>query len=232
MRKRWIARVVEDDLGDRRELDALHRLGGALGLGVEAAGAVEDVAEEVEADRRPGAGREEVDDAAADGELAGLGDGGALLEAHAGEVAGGGAPTSRRLPTSAVKEAAARVSRAGTRWVAALTVVRIAAGREKPAARAASVAMRRGGDLGVRRDAVVGQAVPGREGQDRDLRREEAQARAEAGDAGVVAGDVHDRARRPGDDLGQVARVEALGAAADEEASGTKGPEFGHRRAT
>ena len=48
-----------------------------------------------------------------------------------------------RPPTSAVKLAAASTSRAGTRWVAALTVVRIAAGREKPAASAASVAMRR-----------------------------------------------------------------------------------------
>ena len=52
--------VVEDDLGDRRELDALDRLGGALGLGVEAPGAVEDVAEEIEPDRRRGrrAGRD------------------------------------------------------------------------------------------------------------------------------------------------------------------------------
>ena len=90
MRKRWIDGVVEDDLADRRELDALHGLAGALGLGVEAAGALEHVAEEVEADRAAGAGREEVDEPAADGELAGLGDGGRLLEAHAGEVAAQG----------------------------------------------------------------------------------------------------------------------------------------------
>ncbi len=134
--------VVEDDLGDRRELDALHRLGGALGGRVEAAGAVEHVAEEVEADGRAGAGREEVDDAAADGELAGLGDG----RGSAGSPCGRGTGAARRrrgaCRPSAVKEAAARVSRGGTRWVAALTVVRIAAGREKPAARAARVAMR------------------------------------------------------------------------------------------
>ena len=63
---------------------------GALGLGVEAAGALQHVAEEVEPDRAAGAGREEVDEAAADGELAGLGDGRRLLEAHAGEVAAQG----------------------------------------------------------------------------------------------------------------------------------------------
>ena len=44
--------VVEDHLGDRRQLDALHRLGGALRRRVEAPGTVEHVAEQVEPHRR------------------------------------------------------------------------------------------------------------------------------------------------------------------------------------
>ena len=79
-------RVVEDDLADRRELDPLHVLGGALGLGVEAARALDHVAEEVDPHRTARARRIEVDEPAADGELAGLGDGRRLLEAHAREV--------------------------------------------------------------------------------------------------------------------------------------------------
>ena len=90
MRKRWIEAIVEDHLGDRRQLDARHLLDGALGGRIEAAGALQHVAEEVEPHRAAGAGREEVDQPAAQGELAGLGDGGRLLEAHAGEIAAQG----------------------------------------------------------------------------------------------------------------------------------------------
>jgi hypothetical protein len=57
--------LVEDDLGDGGQFHHLELLGRALGRGVEAARAVEHVAEEVEPDRTALARRVDVDDAAA-----------------------------------------------------------------------------------------------------------------------------------------------------------------------
>ena len=75
-------RLVEDHLGDRRELNPPDRLAGALGLGIEPPGALEHVAEEIEPHRPARAGRIDVDEPAAHRELAGLGDGGRLAVAH------------------------------------------------------------------------------------------------------------------------------------------------------
>ena len=52
------------------------------------------------------------------------------------------ASVSTCRPASATKLASASVARGGTRWVAALSVARITAGRSKPCASAARVAMR------------------------------------------------------------------------------------------
>jgi hypothetical protein len=79
--------LVEDHLGHRRELDPGHRLGRALGLRVEPARRVEHVAEEVEPYGKLGSRREDVDEPAADREIAGLGHRRRLREAHPREIA-------------------------------------------------------------------------------------------------------------------------------------------------
>ena len=80
-------RRVEDHLGDRRQLQPLHLLGRSLRLGVEPPRALQHVAEKIEPNRRPGARREDVDQPAADRELAGLGHRRRLLESHPRQVA-------------------------------------------------------------------------------------------------------------------------------------------------
>src|SRR6185312_17552889 len=64
--------IVEQDLAHRLQRDAVDRAGRALRQRIEAAQAFERVAEEIEAQRRRGARREQVEDAAAHRELARL----------------------------------------------------------------------------------------------------------------------------------------------------------------
>ena len=64
--------VVEQHLADRPQDEIVERAGRALGQRVEAAEALQRVAEEIEADRLRRASRKEIDDAAADRELARL----------------------------------------------------------------------------------------------------------------------------------------------------------------
>ena len=91
-----------------------------------------------------------------------------------------------------------------------------------------------GDDVGMRRQAVVGQAVPGREDQDLALGREEAQAVLQALEPLAVARHVQDVLPAGGaGELGQRQRVGALGQAGDRPAAGlamdgSKG--FGKRR--
>ena len=83
---RWSRRPAGPrDTGRQRHLVAA--AGRALGLGVEGADRFQRVAEQVEADRLLGARREDVDHAAADGELAALGDGRGAHVAVDGEIA-------------------------------------------------------------------------------------------------------------------------------------------------
>ena len=102
---------------------------------------------------------------------------------------------------------------AGTRCSAALTVVSRTDGRSRPLSRASrdSVVMRCADDAGMRRHAVVGQAVPGRELQHLDVGREERERARERRHARAVAADHQqagrrrvrprrDRAREIGDD--------------------------------
>ena len=69
------------------------------------------------------------------------------------------------LPGAAESDCLATRSLAGTRCSAALTVVSRSDGRSRPLTRASrdSAVMRCATNAGMRRDAVIGQAVPGRE---------------------------------------------------------------------
>ena len=95
-----------------------------------------------------------------------------------------------------------------------------------------------GDDVGVRRHAVVGQAVPGREDQDLALGREEAQAVLQALEALAVARHMQDVLPAGGArQLRQRQRVGALGQAGDGPAAGLArddgqglGKGFGRRR--
>src|SRR3954468_9960883 len=57
--------VVEQDLADRPQHEAVERARGALAQRIEAAQAFQRIPEEIETDRLVGAGRVEIDDAAA-----------------------------------------------------------------------------------------------------------------------------------------------------------------------
>ena len=69
-----IVSVVRLHLAHRHEIEGAQRADRALAFRIEGADRFERVAEEVEADRVRQPGREEVDDAAADGVFAGLAD--------------------------------------------------------------------------------------------------------------------------------------------------------------
>ena len=100
---------------------------------------------------------------------------------------------SMRWPGAMVLSERRMNSRGGRRCRMALTVVRTTVGSLRAAAaRRASAAMRRGHDLGVGADAVVGHRVPGRERDDAHLGGEEGEA---LGNAPPAAGR---RGRRAG----------------------------------
>ena len=77
--------LIEDDLGDRGQFHDIELVCCALGGRVEAAGAVEHVSEEIEADWAALTRRVDVDDAAAERVIAGFHHCGALGEAHTDE---------------------------------------------------------------------------------------------------------------------------------------------------
>ena len=128
---------------------------------------------------------------------------------------------SSMLPGAAESDCVATSVARGTRWSAALTVVSTTAGRSRPLSarepRQRGHALR--DDAGMRRDAVVGQAVPGRESSTARSGAKNASARASAAmrwpsrqtTTRLVAGAFgarRDRAREIGDD-------QALGAVGD-----------------
>ena len=67
-----IVSVVSWNSVDRHEIERAQLVGGALGLGIEAADRLQRVAEEIEPHRLGHAGREQIDDAAAHRIVAGL----------------------------------------------------------------------------------------------------------------------------------------------------------------
>ena len=70
-RQRLQQRARREQVGERQRLERLERSHGALGVGVEAAQALDVVAEELDPDRLVGVGREDVEDAAAARDLSG-----------------------------------------------------------------------------------------------------------------------------------------------------------------
>ena len=220
-------RLVEDHLADRRQLHPLHRLGGALGLGIEPPRALQHVAEHVEPHRPARAGRIEVDQTAADRELARLGDGRRLLEAHPRQIP----PELRHIDPPADLRGEARRRQHRARRHPLRRGIERGQHRRRPVEARRQRRQRRHprrGDLGIGRDAIVGQAVPGRKPQHRQLRREEPQRRAQRRQPRVVPRHMDHRPAGPRHRLGEIARVESLWAAADEQPSGNQGPELGH----
>ena len=162
--------------------------------------------------------REEVDDAAAHRVLADVADGRRAVEAvrlqpahqpvHADDCC------RLRRPRSAPR----RSSRSGTRWMMALAVVRTTRGpcgcREQSVQRAHAPSRH----VGIRRDAVVGQAVPGRERHRRQRRREEGERALRRGEAAGIARDEEERAARLGQPR-QDAPLQPVGHAAERDAA-------------
>ena len=206
-------RLVQDHLGDRGELDAGQRLGGPLGRRVEPLGRVQRVPEQVEPHRAALARRPHVDDAAADRVIARLGDGGRLGEPHAREEA----PQRRLVDPVADAGAEHRLAQhrarrhplgggveRGQQDEALWQFLRKRRQRSHPV----------GGDVRVGRDPVVGQAIPGREREDRHVRGEERQGRLHRRQALVVARHMDHRPAGLLEFGHDQPRVEALGRAA------------------
>ena len=137
----------------------------ALGLGIEGADRFQRVAEEIEPHRLVHARRIKVEDAAAHRVFAGLAHRRGAVVAVEFQPARSTPSMPSTLPGAADSACVAISSRAGTRCSAALTVVSTTAGCSRPL-QAREPRQRRHAlrdDAGMRRHAVVGQAVPGRE---------------------------------------------------------------------
>ncbi len=180
-------RLVQDHLADRPEREALGLAYGALAQRVEAAQGLELVAEEVQAQRLGLARRVDVDDAAAQRVLARLAHGLRALVAVGREEghqvprvqpvarpAGQHPPLERRARRQALQQRAHRGDDEAP------------AGRWRGVHQAGETGDAPGDDVAVRADPVVGQAVPGRQGQDLGLRREEPDRLGQARHARVV----------------------------------------------
>ena len=163
--------LVEQGLGRRQQGEAVDPVDAALGGGIEAAHALDLVAEEIEAQRLFFARGKQVDDAAAHGELAGIAHrlGAAIaVRLEEGGQPGEIDPLAGREPGDQLADAERRqrpLRRRVDRGDEELRLVRLALER-----------VQRGQPLGGRaqrrRAAVVGQAIPGREGQHLQLGRE------------------------------------------------------------
>ena len=202
--------LVQDHLGHRGQVEVVQLLGRALGLGIEAAGRFQHVAEHVQPDRAGIARGIDVDDAASDREIAGLGHGGRLGKAHAGQKG------AQRPFVHAVAHAGGKAGLA-QRITGRHPLHGGGKGRQQdegPLDRA----VRQGGQhCHARRhhrrrgrDAVIGRGVPCGKFQHHRLGRKEAKRRAHRGHAPVVAGDMDD-GRASGQLAGDQRRVKALG---------------------
>ena len=210
----------ELEFGHWYQIERTQLVGRALGFGIEAADRFQRVAEEIQPHRFHHARRVEVDDAAAHRIVAGLAYGRGAHEAvelepfgdalHGEHVAG---RDRKRLPRNEVAGRHAlqdgidgRQQR--RRAVAALQTHEL--GERGHALR---------DEARVRRDAVIGQTVPGRKLVDGDVRRKKIERAGERGHARAVAADDHDaRRRRIGarrDRAGEIGNDKAFGAVGD-----------------
>ncbi len=184
--------LVEDHFGHRCQLHPFQLFSGALCRRIEAPRAIEHVTEKVKPHRRPLARRPDVDDAAAHGVIAGLRHRGGLGKAHPHqeilECALVDAPADRRHERG-------RAQQITRRHVLRGRVQRRQQdeGPRQPARQRGKRRHSRRRDLRVGRDAVIGQAIPARKGQDRNGRVEEGQRARHRGQPLVIACDMHDR---------------------------------------
>ena len=187
--------LAECDLAHRQQRELLHGLRRALRLHLEGLDRLQRIAEEIEAHRRRTAWREEIEDAAAHREFAGLHDGAAALVAHEAEP----------LRELAHIDALARRDRLDRPLQECARRHALQDGIDRRQhhggvlARAqAQLGERRdalGHDVSVGADAVVGHRVPGGNGDDAHLRREEGERALERIEAAVIARDMQKRAR-------------------------------------
>jgi hypothetical protein len=203
----------DGSFGKRKEKGAVELRAGALGFGVELADGLDLVAEEVDADGAVLLGGVDVDDAAANGDLAGhfddidagIADGEEMLDEHVGDV----------LFADVEMEGEAAVEIAGEEFHAG------GFDRDDDEARAGVVRgdLPEGGgasllDLGVRREIFEGEDVVCRETED-VVRGERARELAGGenggveGFCGLVVG--HDDDRRSGSGADEVGKIECAG---------------------
>ncbi len=182
-------------LARRDELEVLHLPRRALRRRIEGPDRLQRVAKEIETDRGRGAGREEIEDAAAHRVFADLAHGRGAVEAvglqeaqqafHRDDIAG---CREKRPPRDALPVRHALHDGVGggedDAWAGMRCEQRVE--RTHPVC----------GDFRIGRDAVVGKAVPGREGERRNCGREKAERRLGQRNPARVAGDVEDRPLR------------------------------------
>jgi len=210
----------ELEFGHRHEIERAQLVGRALAFGVEAADRLQRVAEKIEPHRLRHARRVEVDDAAAHRIVAGLAHGRGTREAvelepfgdavHGQHIAG---RDRKRLPRN---EVAGRHALQGS-----------VDGREQHRRAVAALHTREPGqcchalrdEARVRRDPVIGQAVPRRKLLHGDIRCKKIECAGERGHArAVTADDHHGRRRRVGarrQRAGEIGDNEAFGAVGD-----------------
>ena len=182
--------LVEQRLGGRHQRKGIGLSGRALVGGVEPPHGLDFVAEEVEADRIGLSGRKQVDDRAADGEVAGIVNGVAALVAVGGQQRRQHValdPFTLRQPPRELAHPERGYQPLGGG---------IGRGDQQLRRRARDLqGMQRRHpfchDPQRRRGAVVGQAVPGGEGEDLDLGREDRHRVGQRAHRRFVGGDDH-----------------------------------------
>ena len=187
----------ELQLGDRDQIEGAQLIGGALGLGIEAADRFEHVAEKIEPHRLRHSGREQIDDAAAHRVVARLAHGRGAREAvelepagdpgHVQHIAGRDRERLRGDDIFCRHALQRRVDR-GEQHGGSLASLAAGKARQRRHPLRDHACMRRG--------AVVRQAIPGWEFEDRQRRIEERQRARERRHARPVTADDQEARRR------------------------------------
>ena len=212
-------RLVQQHLADRSQLESRHLGERALRQRIEATDRLEHVAEQVEAQRLRAAARVDVDDPSADRILAGLDHGAAAAIAVTGEA------EQQLLAIDALAGGGREQARAHHLRRRQLLQQRVDGGEDQARRPAPPALLEQPGqrvealghDVLVRRDPIVGQAVPGRQHDHLEPGREEADELGQMAGARAIAGDVQELAGRlrPGE-LGQEQGVAALDRGCDQ----------------
>ena len=210
--------------GHRLQRDFRARACGALCRDVEGTHRLQRVAEEVEPDSLLGAWREKVEDAAAHRELADVAHGRHALEA------GGFQPRNQRVHVDVAARPGAKALRLDDLGRRDALESRVGGGQDHGAVRRLAECCHRrqrveaaGCGVGARRDAVVRQAVPGREFEHRQVGRDEGERLDDDRQALAVARDEEQRpvGRGLGYRRGEREGLKAVGDAVDDELAGS-----------